>query len=504
MKNKALKIMLALLAILLLPGAFALAEEEVAEIAPENLYILNVNGFAVEIDLSAEGSRYNCPTLNVDFPALVEIVEGDYDVLVEGIEPDDENAIEVYVTELNFENTITVTIDDKEFFLNTLPSHFPKLDARGESPLGGYYYTTLTGFVIKLDATGDVVFYREAVAHHAGPFRRIDLDGEILYAYLEMGKFPNAVKMEGVGYVQTHLMILDAQYNLYDSVPYMYPSATVPEEYPLENHDYQILAKDHYILSTYLGKEMDNIPTDLPNSDGSAQVVACILQEVVDGEIIFEWDSTNYPELYAMSVEANDYMNEVSEWSDYAHFNSLVIDPADNNFICSFRNLDAVLKIDRETGDILWVLGGTDDEFGLANAQKFHRQHNATVLEDGSIMLFDNGTLVNVLAYPIQSEEVIAALAPLEVSRVQIFTLNEETKTLEAYREYTLNGYFSPTQANAQMLDLSSNTILVGWGSRNDKINSPLFSEVNFNDNEIYFEVYHEDGVCYRVMKFDE
>ena len=43
--------------------------------------------------------------------------------------------------------------------------------------------------------------------------------------------------------------------------------------------------------------------------------------------------------------------------------------------MCSFRNIDSILKIERGTGKILWILGGKGDHFGLTEEQKFSRQH---------------------------------------------------------------------------------------------------------------------------------
>lgn len=63
----------------------------------------------------------------------------------------------------------------------------------------------------------------------------------------------------------------------------------------------------------------------------------------------------------------------------------------DGNLICSFRNLDAVIKLDRKTGEILWTLGGLGDEFNLTDNQNFSRQRNARITEDGYITLYDNG-----------------------------------------------------------------------------------------------------------------
>ena len=44
---------------------------------------------------------------------------------------------------------------------------------------------------------------------------------------------------------------------------------------------------------------------------------------------------------------------------DIVHWNS--IEPAGKSVIASFRNLDAVYKIRKSTGKIVWKLGGTTD-----------------------------------------------------------------------------------------------------------------------------------------------
>ena len=65
---------------------------------------------------------------------------------------------------------------------------------------------------------------------------------------------------------------------------------------------------------------------------------------------------------------------------DYIHMNSVFIDPKDNHLIVSLANGYTVLKIHRQTGEILWRLGGKLDEFSLTDNQRFrilyqHRHH---------------------------------------------------------------------------------------------------------------------------------
>jgi hypothetical protein len=66
--------------------------------------------------------------------------------------------------------------------------------------------------------------------------------------------------------------------------------------------------------------------------------------------------------------------------------------------LLSFRHLDAVYKVDRRTGRIVWKLGGTrtskslkvrNDPYG---SYPFGGQHDARFMPDSSITVFDNQT----------------------------------------------------------------------------------------------------------------
>src|SRR6185436_20143917 len=90
---------------------------------------------------------------------------------------------------------------------------------------------------------------------------------------------------------------------------------------------------------------------------------------IINGVVIWQWDGTDYPEFYSTSVETNDFTN-LSKTQDYMHMNSMTIDPRDNNLICSFRNLNQVVKLNRITGNVMWKLGGKNSDFPLTASQK--------------------------------------------------------------------------------------------------------------------------------------
>lgn len=469
-----------------------------------NELTLFINDEAVTINLADSNIVYDCPTLNTEFETEFTTTDTSHDVSVNDQAMKD-GAVSLKLDAINADTRFTVTVDGTPYYLRTLPEDFPEVIPQGQSSQNGYYYTTMGDFVVKFDSKGQIVFYRKANAKNAGPFRRNELDGEVIYSYLESRSYPNHIPLSGVGYRQTALVLLNEQYEKIDEVPYMADTEKIPAKYPLENHDYLILGKNHYILTAYLGKKVNNIPSTVDGYEYGANVVACIFQEIKDGECIFEWDSTDHPELYAASREAGDYTNDSRLWADYVHFNAVSIDPKDNNFICSYRDLDSIIKIHRETGEILWVLGGDLDDFGLTEEQQFHRQHNVTVAEDGSILLFDNGCLTNVLGYPEQSKEEKAAGEANQVSRGLKLTLDEENMMVTAMEEYKVENFYAATMGSVQILDDDTDTVLFGWGGKS-RAGMPLFQEVNCQDKVVNFELLCNDSKinCYRATYYDK
>ena len=97
-------------------------------------------------------------------------------------------------------------------------------------------------------------------------------------------------------------------------------------------------------------------------------------------------DETTYPTQLNVDKECRD------GW-DAHHCNS--IDRFENgDYLVSCRHTDALYKISRESGTILWRLGGTRSDFKFSKDAKFSRQHHARIVEQNEthtlISLFDN------------------------------------------------------------------------------------------------------------------
>ena len=80
------------------------------------------------------------------------------------------------------------------------------------------------------------------------------------------------------------------------------------------------------------------------------------------------------------------------------------------------------------------------------------------------------------MGYPVLSEEEIEEGQRLQRSRALKFTLDEETKTVTDFKEYSVDGFYSSTMGSAQILEEKSDTVLFSWGGKAQP-GMPLFSE---------------------------
>ncbi len=115
-----------------------------------------------------------------------------------------------------------------------------------------------------------------------------------------------------------------------------------------------------------------------------------ILRQGASGSVEFlwsAWDHFSLDDWIEPPVSAQQAAN-----TDFDHPNSIDIDH-DGNYVVSWRNFGEVTKIDAVTGRIIWRLGGRNNQFTILNdpLNGFSGQHDARVLSNGNLLLYDNG-----------------------------------------------------------------------------------------------------------------
>lgn len=476
------------------------SETAIAIGTPTQYIPVSINGNTIVMDFYSSGNWYDTTMLNTEYDTQITLgdFEG-YRFQVNGIPVEPNASVDIRLESLRWEAGIEFSATNLQTgittinYVRTLPSHFYEWQVLSEQPDDGYYYFNLNNYIYKISTAGDIVFFKavQGVDNISGgmDFKRTEVDGTVYYSYLLANTPANRPALSGVGYGRMCAVVMNEQYEEIDHVYALIPNEDILENYPLENHQFTILGEKHYLISSYVGKRVTNIPDEVPHSALGSRVVAAVLQEIQDGKLIWQWDSTEHPELYALSLQGNDYYNTTAQWADYVHFNAIAIDPTDQNFLCSFRNLSAILKLDRKTGDVLWILGGTGDQFGLDEAQLFSCQHDVRITKDGAITIFNNGNADD------QGQEGSTSIMK--------FWLDEKNKKVSSFEEYIVEGAFSPYMGSAT--EISDGHYIIGWGTRTSYSQMPLFSEIDFNEGKVLFEfIYPLLGDAYRVYKFEK
>jgi hypothetical protein len=234
-------------------------------------------------------------------------------------------------------------------------------------------------------------------------------------------------------------------------------------------HDFQLLQNGNALMMAY-----HQTPYDLSFYGGrkDGQVIDFVIQEVTpQKQVVFEWRALNHVPL----TDSYSPLNE--DIVDYVHGNSVELD-RDGNLLISLRNTFQVLKINRATGAVMWVLGGKRNQFNFVNDTGFSDQHDIRRLSNGNITLWDNGDARNP-----------------KYARAVEYQIDETTKVITKTWEFRNSpDYQSRHSGNAQRLP-NGNT-LMSWGG-GDRV-----TEVTQNGQKTFEATFATRTGPYRAYRF--
>jgi Arylsulfotransferase (ASST) len=194
--------------------------------------------------------------------------------------------------------------------------------------------------------------------------------------------------------------------------------------------------------------------------------------DIKTGLVLFEWHALDHVPLSAsMTSEGN--------WSDPYHVNSISLG-SDGNLLVSMRNTSAVYDIDRQSGRVLWTLGGKDSSFSMGPGTRTYLQHDAVWQPDGTLTLFDNGGGLPFL-HP-QSRGIVERL-----------DFNTMTATLISECDHSPR-LRAIVEGGMQLLPDGDS--VMGWGAE------PDFSECNAAGQQVFDAHFNEPISSYRAYRF--
>lgn len=366
----------------------------------------------------------------------------------------------------------------QRYHFRCLPPDFPQLVVeRTGSTQPGWHLTTLgvsnadaTPFLVIFDHRGAPVWYKRA-ATQVLDLKRLS-NGTLAFTPLLGGAF--GIDPER-GYVITNLAgALLAERTTDD-----------PAALPVDHHDYVELPGGGWALISYPLVRNQDLTALGAGYFADESIVDGTIQELdSSGAEVWRWDTSDhfdyteatFPQRFAL-YPAEPHGGEVDIW----HLNAIQR-VADGDYVVSARHLDAIFRVDRDTGNVAWTLGGKPT---VPNRLTIvgdpldgpRRPHHATLAGD-VLTLFDNRAGTNqparAVAYRIDESAMTATL------------LWQVTEPL---------GRASFGLGSAQVTPDGSR--LIGWGGL-----QPMFEEYAPSGQRL-LRITQPDGLTsYRILKY--
>lgn len=323
-----------------------------------------------------------------------------------------------------------------------------------------------------IDVTGELVWMDPSKLHPSdnGHFdlRPQQYQGETVLTYF---KGPAAV---GWGYGDIYLM--NDTYHVFTTVT---SGGSLPP-HETDFHDMVITDHDTMLVLAYVKR-----PVDLSELGGPANgwVHDGVIQEIdIDtAEVLFEWSALDHVPLTDAVLDFDEKaaadqdddkpaLGTHENPFDYFHINSATLDD-DGSILASARHTNAVYRIDRDTGELDWILGGVSSDFDLPDEAIFAWQHTAARDTDGTLTIFDN--------HARNADDD-------QSSRGLRLDLDEQAMTATMVTEY-LPPDDRPAGSMANTQPLKNGNMFIGWGQQ------PYFSEYT-RDGELIYDVCHGDA----------
>jgi len=345
----------------------------------------------------------------------------------------------------------------------TLPQGFPTytIDSTN-NPAEGYFFMgpmpiigNKPGYLIIMDNYGTPIFYRKTTMK--------------TYCFQP---YPNGYLAYFVGQLQKYV-VMDSSYQFIDTI-----GCVNCDRFDL--HEIRITEEGHYLL---IGKNFRIVDMSLLVEGGQqdATIEDYVIQEFdADKNLVFEWKTVDYFDI----LDAVEDVDLTVSSIDPSNFNSIEVE-SDTSLLLSFAHMNEITKIDRRTGEIIWRMGGENNQFAFINdTRPFTRQHDVRRLPNGNITVFDNGTFSN----PFYSRGVEYEVDEVAMTATMVWEYDR-------YQDVQ-----STHKGNVQRLP-NGNTI-VAWGGMGDNPAVPSVTELDPEGNVVHEISFPQHDGSYRIFKF--
>ena len=366
-----------------------------------------------------------------------------------------------------------------EFETGSLPSGIPSsFDVEMHEP--GYFAGGITFFGPRPRGTDSEL---EAC------YVAVDGEGEVVW-YYELG-----LPAEDTAHADLHHRVLgDGNYllSIPDGLRVITPAGELVSELTADivgaadmHHDGIVLPDGRFLFLTRERRELVVPPF------GRIEVVGDMIWEAEpSGEVTWQWSSFDHLDTTRFPGELSQRADREGR-HDWTHSNAIVYLEEDRSILLSTRNQSWVVKIGRETGEVLWILGNGGD-FTLTNLDRevwntwFFSQHAPEVQPDGSILIYDNGN------------ERLPAEAP-RFSRGILYSLDEAAREAAVTWQWRTPNY-TGFLGDADMLE-NGNVLLTAGGQNDDEVPAQILEVSGGEEPELVWQLDSTAHQIYRATR---
>jgi hypothetical protein len=243
--------------------------------------------------------------------------------------------------------------------------------------------------------------------------------------------------------------------------------------YPMDLHEFELTREGDALFTVY-----SPILVHLPGTpDGTlSPLLDSIVQEVdvKTGLVVWEWHSYGH-----IPLETSQATPANSASYDAFHINAVQA-LKDDRVLISARDTSGIYDVDRASGRVLWTLGGKGTDFQFGPGALFNLQHDARMLKNGRISMFDDG------AGPPMFEPF---------SRGLILQLDHRRHRATLVRQFARSTTTS-AQSEGSLQRLPGGNVFAGFGSE------PFFSEFSPRGKLLFDASLPQDDGTYRTYRF--
>ncbi|MEM7537863.1 MAG: aryl-sulfate sulfotransferase [Chloroflexota bacterium] len=318
------------------------------------------------------------------------------------------------------------------------------------------------GLIIALDASGEVVWYFQT---HARIADMIQLrNGNFLFLTTEF----DVTEIDVLGNVVQQWYAANRPQGTHDiGIPV--PGDTIHHcIYELSNGNFMAFTAQAEEIADYYTSEWD------PDAPRRTQHVMgdTIIEFTREGEIVWRWNCFDHLDPYRMGYETLYtywWVRGFPGHNDWTHGNSMWIDEEENTILLCLRLQEAILKIDRGTGEILWILGEHTDWSPelqqkllqpIGDVQWPYHGHTPSITADDTFLIFDNGVFgARPFTMPKRPSDTYGRAVEYEIDEVNM-TVKERWASDYAGQEDNLVAY---AMGDADFLPQTGN-VLISYG----------------------------------------